>query len=125
MSPEETAWCTQELKSIDSHYIQPKLSNPDSKSICVVVQALLFQTGQKARAGNFRPVQTIPVGKRKPFENDLFIMETAMIDALQNSQPIPYPKMPIKPNGYWMLTYTRDPSQNPPTKLVLEQSYMH
>jgi hypothetical protein len=52
-------------------------------------------------------------------------LETAMIDAIQHSQPIPYPKMPIKPNGYWMITDTRDQSQNPPTKLVLEQSYLH
>jgi hypothetical protein len=124
-SSEEKAWCAQELKSIDQHYHQPKLKNPDSKSICVVVQALLFQTGTTSRVGNFRPIQQIPVDKRKPFETDIFYMETAIIEAMQHSQPVPYPKMPIKPNRYWMITYTRDPSKNPPTKLVLEQSYLH
>ncbi len=62
MSPEEKAWCDQELKIIDQHH-QPKLSNPDSKSIGVVVQGLLFQTGQYARAGKLQASPTDSSGQ--------------------------------------------------------------
>jgi hypothetical protein len=125
MSPQEKAWCVDELKKIDSRYHQPKLINPDAKSICTIVQGILFPKGPKARCGNYRPIQTIPEAQRKPLEMDIFDIESAMIEAMQRSQPFLYPTMPLKPNACWMITYTRDPSKNPPTKLVIEQSYLH
>ena len=118
-SPEIRSLCADALKKIDSHYRAPKnLINKNSQSISAIVQCDVLPGG---RPCNCRPVQTIPVEKRGPFESDLYVLETAMIEAIQQSQPLPFPTAQLNPGMGWTLTYTRQPLTKPATKVELNQ----
>lgn len=120
ISKQTREWCAAECKEIDSHYVPPEnLKNPDAKKLTIIVQCQFYRSNE---LHNIRPIVTLSYDARKPYEFDLYHLETAAIEAMQKTGHFVYPTMPLKPNLVWTMTYTRQPSKVPPTKVELEQA---
>jgi hypothetical protein len=113
-------WCAAECKTVDSKYVAPKnLKNKDSSNLTIIIKCEIHPDHSVRR---IRPVMTLKPAERGPYETDLYYLETAAIEAIQNTVDVTYPAMPLKPNSTWTMTYTRQPTKVPKTKVELEQT---